>query len=164
MNFITIFVIFYIMWIILSGHFDIFHLTIGIICCGGVSFFAYRLWFKKNVSFKSLLKTIIQLIMYIPWLAYQIILANFHVAYLILHPKMPIEPEIIELKTFLKKDISLTTFGNSITLTPGTITCDIEQNKIYVHTLSKKAKESLMSGVMEKKIAKIYNENYIHNS
>ncbi|NIR13448.1 MAG: protein MnhE, partial [Desulfobacterales bacterium] len=64
-----------------------------------------------------------------PWHIYQIFLAGSYVAYLALHPRMSvlIDPHIIRFKTRLKKDLSLMTFGNSITLTPGTITVLIKE-------------------------------------
>lgn len=97
---------------------------------------------------------------YIFWLIYQIILANIHVTYLVLHPKMPIEPSLVSYRTKLKKDISLVTFANSITLTPGTITADIREGQYYVvHALSRKTAEDLMTGDMEKRVAHIFRED-----
>ena len=61
--------------------------------------------------------------------------ANFHVAYLVLHPKVPIKPGIVKIKTRVKKDSALTVLANSITLTPGTLTVDInpEEQELYIH-------------------------------
>ena len=61
--------------------------------------------------------------------------ANLHVAYIVLHPMLPIKPGIIKIKTKLKKDTSLTFLSNSITLTPGTLTIDIDPDKqnLYIH-------------------------------
>jgi multicomponent Na+:H+ antiporter subunit E len=72
---------------------------------------------------------------------------------------MPIDPKIIKFKTKLKKDISLVTFANSITLTPGTITADIREGDYYVHSLSKKVTDDLLSGEMENKVAHIFEED-----
>ena len=61
--------------------------------------------------------------------------ANLHVAYLVLHPQVPIEPGIVKVKTSLKRDSALTVLANSITLTPGTLTVDInpEEQELYIH-------------------------------
>ena len=61
--------------------------------------------------------------------------ANFHVAYLVLHPKVPIKPGIVKIKTNLKNETALTVLANSITLTPGTLTVDInpEEQELYIH-------------------------------
>jgi multicomponent Na+:H+ antiporter subunit E len=71
---------------------------------------------------------------------------------------MPIDPKIIRYKTRLKSDISLLTFANSITLTPGTITADIHEGEFYVHALSKKVADDFMTGKMEDKVAYIFEE------
>jgi len=72
---------------------------------------------------------------------------------------MPIDPQMIKFKTKLKKDISLTAFANSITLTPGTITADIREEEFYVHALSKKVADDLLSGEMENKVAHVFMED-----
>src|SRR4030042_3479462 len=64
-------------------------------------------------------------IIYIPIFFYYMFLANLDVLYRVVHPKMPIRPGIIKLKTKLKTDTSRTALANSITLTPGTLTVDI---------------------------------------
>ena len=97
-------------------------------------------------------------IVYIPWLIKQIFLANIHVASLVLHPKMPIEPQILTFKTKLESDISSVTLANSITLTPGTITIDIKDGVFYVHALSKKVADDLNAGEMEDRVAHIFME------
>jgi multicomponent Na+:H+ antiporter subunit E len=95
---------------------------------------------------------------YLPWLFYQIVMANLHVAKMVLHPKMPIEPRVIDFKTKLESNLALTTLGNSITLTPGTITVDIRDGKYFVHALTDKVAEDLLSGEMENRVASIYGE------
>ena len=100
----------------------------------------------------------IRFIKYIPWLLYQILLSNIHVAYLVLSPKLPIDPKMIRFKTKLKKEMSLAVFANSITLTPGTITADIKNGEFYVHALSKKVADDLLTGEMENKVAEIFED------
>ena len=97
---------------------------------------------------------------YIPWLLYQIFLANIHVMYLVLHPRMMelINPKIIRFDSRLKSDYSRTTFANSITLTPGTITVNVTVlGRFSVHCINTKAGEPL-PGEMEKRIAKVFRE------
>ncbi|MCF7885380.1 MAG: Na+/H+ antiporter subunit E [Candidatus Marinimicrobia bacterium] len=61
--------------------------------------------------------------------------ANLHVAYLVIHPQVPIKPGIVKIKTNLKDDTALTVLANSITLTPGTLTVDINpaEQELYIH-------------------------------
>lgn len=159
MRYIITFLILYVNWMIWSGKFDAFHLSLGGISCIIVTYTTHDLLFKRTqFSFRDIIE-VIRLFKYIPWLIYQIILANIHVASLVLNPKMPIDPKIIRFKTKLKKDISLTTFANSITLTPGTITADIVEGEYYVHALNKKVADDLLSGEMENKVAHVFMED-----
>lgn len=159
MRYIITFFILFLNWMIWSGKFDAFHLSLGGISCLLVTYTTHDLLFKRTkFSFKDGIE-VIRLLTYIPWLLYQIVLANIHVAYLVLNPKMPIDPKIISFKTKLKKDISLATFANSITLTPGTITADIREGEYYVHALSKKVADDLLTGEMENRVAHIFIED-----
>lgn len=81
-------------------------------------------------------------------------------AKLALHPRMPIQPSFITFRVKLKKGISLLTFGNSITLTPGTITADIRGGEYYiVHALDRKVADDLLTGEMEDRVAHIFEED-----
>lgn len=76
-------------------------------------------------------------ILYIPILFYYIILANIDVLYRIIHPKRPINPGIVKVKTDLKNTTARTVLANSITLTPGTLTVDIiDKGILYVHCIN----------------------------
>ncbi len=137
MSFIVTFMILFAFWILLSGRFDYFHLSMGIISCAIVAHASHDLLFK-DIRAKNRHIEFIRFIEYLPWLFYQIILANIHIAYLALHPRMLgiIDPHIIRFKTQLRKDLSFVTFANSITLTPGTITVLIKEGHYYVHAIS----------------------------
>lgn len=159
MAFTVTFVILFIFWILMSGYFDFFHIPLGIISCTLVAYISHDLLFK-DIKSKNKHIEVIRFIKYLHWLLYQIVLANLHVAYLALHPNMPklIDPHIIKFKTKLKKDMSLVTFANSITLTPGTITVLIKEGYYYVHAIDRFVAESL-PGDMEKRVGHIYMED-----
>ena len=79
-------------------------------------------------------------IVYVPVLFWYILLANFDVVYRVLHPKMPINPGIVKIKTRLKSESAITALANSITLTPGTLTVDLtDDGYLYVHWINVKA-------------------------
>ena len=59
--------------------------------------------------------------------------ANIDVAYRVLHPERPIKPGIVKIKTTLTTDIAKVFLANSITLTPGTMTCEIDGDFLYIH-------------------------------
>ncbi|MBN2091113.1 Na+/H+ antiporter subunit E [candidate division KSB1 bacterium] len=72
---------------------------------------------------------------------WEMIKANISVAYIVIHPLRPIKPGIIKIKSALTKDISMTILGNSITLTPGTFTVDLNPAKkeLYIHCITIKS-------------------------
>jgi len=69
---------------------------------------------------------------------YELVLANLSVARIVLSPSLPIRPGIIAYETKLKSDLALTSLANMITLTPGTLTLDISEDRrvLYIHTLN----------------------------
>lgn len=153
------FLILFSLWILLSGKFDLFHLSLGIISCIIITLISGDLLFPESKT-KGLIRSWLCFLRYIPWLLYQIILANLHILYLVFHPRMMelIDPEIITFQSKLKKELSLVTFANSITLTPGTITVYVSvDGDFHVHSIDKKSAEPL-PGEMESKVARAFGE------
>ena len=156
---LTFFILFG-LWIIFSGRFDGFHLTLGLISCAIVSVFCRDFLFSTPTPGSGTFLLWLRFLDYIPWLLYQILLANLHVLYLVLHPRMMerIDPHIIEFDSRLKSDYSRTTFADSITLTPGTITVNVtELGRYFVHCIDSHSGESL-PGEMETRIARVFKE------
>ena len=146
----------FVFWLFLSGHYDIFHVTIGILCCAGVSYVSTDLLFHYKADKKRPF-IVIEFFLYTFWLLFQIIIANLQVARLVLSPKLKIDPRIIVYKSkYLKGDVPKATYGNSITLTPGTVTLDIHGHDFYVHALTPAFAKALKTGTMERKVAHIY--------
>ncbi len=162
---VVTFVIMYVFWLLISAclwaHHGIDYIRVvgGIICAGIVTAFSHkhRLFFtgrEENVLIKTM-----RFMLYAPWLLWQIALANFDVAYRVLHPEMPINPQVIEFDTTLTGDISRTTLANSITLTPGTITIEVKGSRFRVHAIADKPAEALMvDQTMQKKVAHVFME------
>jgi multicomponent Na+:H+ antiporter subunit E len=160
MKYIVTFIIFFTFWVIWSGLFDAWHLSLGVISCILVTYVSHDLLFGKEKLSTKDIPIAIRFIKYIPWLFYQVVLSNIHVAKLALHPRMKdiIDPHIIRFKTKLKGDLSLVTFANSITLTPGTITVLIREEFFFVHAIDTFVAESL-PGEMEDRVNHIFKED-----
>ncbi len=159
-RFVLTFIIMFGFWLLFSGRFDLFHLTLGFISCSIVSIVSSRLLFPEITPLPLLLKCWLKFAGYIPWLFTQIFLANLHLLYLTFHPKMNtlINPKIIKFNSKLKSNVSRTTFANSITLTPGTITVYANvMGSFVVHCIDNKSGQEL-PGKMEEKIAKVFDE------
>jgi multicomponent Na+:H+ antiporter subunit E len=157
--FVLTFVIMFLVWIILSGKFDIFHLSLGLISCAIVSYLSSDLLFSSP-QIKGFVSQSVQFVKYIPWLMVEIFKANLHVTYLVFHPRMMelIDPRIVKFRSELKSDLALVTFANSITLTPGTITVSVSiDGDFKVHAIDKASGDPL-PGEMETRIAKAFGE------
>ena len=147
-------------WIVLSGQFDAFHLSLGLISCLLVAYFSSDLlfggspsWARADLPFRFAL--------YLPWLFLQIILANWHVLKLCFWPRLGerIDPRLVRFKSFLKKDLSLVTLANSITLTPGTITVRVgNDGEFIVHAIDSKSADLSALLDMERKVARAFRE------
>ena len=156
MRYIYTFLIMFGFWILLSGKFDLFHMTLGVISSALVSALSGDILIhdtRKN----DRLAVAFRFICYIPWLLYQIVLSTIHVAYLALHPKMlrRIDPTIVTFRTKLKSNVAQVALANSITLTPGTITIRVVDGVFYVHAISRKAAAGL-PGEMEDRLARVF--------
>ncbi|MCK4728775.1 MAG: Na+/H+ antiporter subunit E [Desulfobacterales bacterium] len=148
-----------VLWVLLSGKFDPFHMSMGLISCAIVSFLSADLLFPSP-KIEGLISQWVRFGIYIPWLMLEIIKANLHVTYLVFHPRMMdlIDPQIVKFRSKLKGDMALVTFANSITLTPGTITVDISLDGDFkVHAIDKASGEPL-PGEMEARVAKTFGE------
>jgi len=153
------FIISFGLWLVLSGKFDPFHMTLGLISCAIISLFSSDLLFPEGIP-QGLLSKSIGFVCYIPWLLYQIFLANLHVLYLSLHPRLleKINPQVIRFQSRLKSEISIVTFANSITLTPGTITLFLSMDgEFKVHAIDDQS-ASALPGEMETRIARAFRE------
>ena len=155
-HFIATYLIVLAFWLLLSAHFDKFHVGAGIVSALVVAYASHDLLFTGTGN-HSLTKTV-RFITYLPWLIYQIVLANIDVAKRALSPGMPIDPRVVTFKTMLKSDVARTALANSITLTPGTVTIDIVDDVFYVHAIAKEPADDLLEGAMERRIAHIFME------
>lgn len=140
-------------WVVMSGMFDAFHFSLGVICCLLVAHFSSSLLFLDHD--RPWVREMIGLIIYFPWLVWQILIANFQVAYIILHPRMleKIDPHLFRFKSKLTRPMSKVAMAQSITLTPGTITVNIHEDEFTVYALTSEAAESL-PGDMEERVAR----------
>lgn len=157
--FIITFLVMMCMWIIFSGKFDSFHLSLGVISCLIVAYLSSD-QLITDTTFRKIPVIWGGFILYFPWLLWQIVLANIHVLKLVYNPDMmqKINPQLIHFKSRLKVDMALVTFANSITLTPGTITVSLSVlGDFTVHAIDNPSAEPL-PGEMEDRSGRIFGE------
>ena len=135
------FIISFVLWILLTwpfadGKADVQVLVAGFIASVIVAVMFHELLPKEHHIFVSPVR-IFWFLVYIPVFFYYVIKANLDVVYRALHPKMPIKPGIVKIKTNLKTDSAITALANSITLTPGTLTVDLtDDGYLYIHWIN----------------------------
>lgn len=93
-----------------------------------------------KVDFKLPIRLLVFIFVYVPVFVYQLVLANLDVARRVLSPKIPLNPGFVKIKTDLKGDFAKLTLANSITLTPGTLSIDVDGDDMYIHTVDVKGK------------------------
>lgn len=141
---IVLFFVALFVWVFLNWPPDWQHLIIGIFIAAFVTFITGDLFIQRPHVLKHPLRYWYFFAHYLPTFLWECIKANLDVAYRVIHPGLPINPGIIKVKTQLKSDTALTFLANSITLTPGTLSVDIDKDNglLYIHWIDVKAKDT----------------------
>ena len=140
------FVLAFIIWMLLTWQFDAQVIIAGLIVSVIVALLFHEILPKEYRVFISPVR-VFWVLVYLPVFFYYVIKANFDVVYRALHPKMPIKPGIVKIKTILKTESGITALANSITLTPGTLTVDLtddgdpasRETFLYIHWINVKS-------------------------
>tara|TARA_B100001167_G_C16630532_1_gene239295 strand:- start:35 stop:508 length:474 start_codon:yes stop_codon:yes gene_type:complete len=138
-------------WLLWSGHFEPILLGFGVFSCVFVTFLNKKMERYEGVSHENRLG--LRWIGYGPWLLWEIAKANWDVARIILKPSLPIKPRLMRIRASQKTDLAKVIYANSITLTPGTITLDVRDDKFLVHALSDEAAADLDTGEMDRRVS-----------
>lgn len=159
MRYVTVFILSMIFWLMLTFEFTIPNLIVGAVSSLLTSVFFTR-FFVKNVYKLFQPKRYFWFFVYLFVFIWECIKANIDVAYRVLHPKMPIRPGIVKVRTTLKSDLAKMLLANSITMTPGTISVDIIDEYLYIHWIYIKSEDpevytGIITGAFEKYIKRI---------
>lgn len=145
----------------MSGKFDLIYLVYGVFSVSSVMYINYKL--KMHRFFDDDMDDLSQVrfgvsFLYVFWMIYQIVLAGFHVLTVIIRPKMPIETAMLSFKADLPSAHAKMVLGNSITLTPGTLTVDIEGDTFTVHALDKDSYQGIVTDEMPRKVLQLFSK------
>jgi multicomponent Na+:H+ antiporter subunit E len=138
----------FLFWLLLSGMFVPFLLAAGLGSAIAVVLFTRRLDIIAGEAAPTYLNWF-KFLAYCPWLIKEIMIAAWDVTKRILHPKMPISPTMVEFIPSQTTDTGLVIHANSITLTPGTISVEVEPGRFLVHALSREGGASLAGSEMD---------------
>ncbi len=131
-KFLFTILVFFGLWLIFTGSFSPGELFAGLATAIIVAYLVYDKFTAKGFENLSP-KRVWYFLLYLPFFFLEVIKSNIDVAYRVLHPKMPIKPGIVAIRTTLKGDIGKLILANSITLTPGTFTLDIIDDTYLIH-------------------------------
>ena len=137
-------------WLLLSGMFVPFLLAAGVGSAIAVSWLAGRM---DDVAHQPQAPSLrwSAFFTYWPWLIKEIIVAAWDVAKRILHPRLPISPTLVEFVPTQTTEMGLTIHANSITLTPGTISVEVEPGRFLVHALTSEGGAGLAGSEMDRR-------------
>ena len=137
-------------WLLLSGMFEPFLIAAGLGSAIAVAWFAGRMDdLAQQPRMPGLRWSVF--FSYWPWLIKEIIVAAWDVARRILHPRLPISPTLVEFVPTQTTEMGLTIHANSITLTPGTISVEVEPGRFLVHALTHEAGAGLAGSEMDRR-------------
>ncbi|MDP3386032.1 MAG: Na+/H+ antiporter subunit E [Eubacteriales bacterium] len=142
-------------WLVLSPRISVESISIGLLASFMVTYFSKSyITDEGELSFFSV-GNVKNVITYILRLLLEIVKSNIDVAKIVLSPTMPISPQFVRVPVKPQKDFYKVLYGNSITLTPGTLTVDIVDGEYIVHALTDGAAEDLKNSIIEKHILSI---------
>jgi multicomponent Na+:H+ antiporter subunit E len=153
---ISLGLVLYVVWLLLSGHFEPLLLGLGVLSCVVVVLITRRMDVVDREGHPIHLARGAST--YWPWLLWEIVKSNIDVAKRVLDPSLRISPTLIRLTPTQKSDLGLVIYANSITLTPGTITVDLEPGSLLVHAIAREGAESLEAGDMDRRVTRMMAE------
>ena len=146
-SFILFFILFS-LWLLMSGHYNVLIVSLGIISCAFCVYVSKR---GKLIDDEGLpIFFMPRLLNYLIWLFKEILKSNLSTAKVIINGK--VEPETFTVKTSQVTDVAQVTYANSITLTPGTVTTKIQKGVFEVHALNSDFGNDVRTNEMDKKV------------
>lgn len=138
-------------WLLWSGFFKPLLLGLGAFSCLLVVYLSNRMHlFDKDVY---ALRLSLSVFRFWAWLAGEIVRSSLEVSRAVLSPSLPISPTLVEIESGSSDPVDLAILGNSIILTPGTLTLNIEGRRLIVHALTRQGAEALVAGEMNRRVS-----------
>jgi multicomponent Na+:H+ antiporter subunit E len=155
-RFVTLFVITYGFYLVLGDPTYPFDLVTGAVTGLIVAITLSHVTFSRSPTLKQSPIRTLRFALYVPYLLFEIVKANVAVAIVILRPSMPIEPRMTRVRVTVWGGLPLMALANSITLTPGTLTVQGNDQNLVVHTLIPGAREDLFDGSLERAVRFVF--------
>jgi multicomponent Na+:H+ antiporter subunit E len=144
-----------------------FDLATGLVSALVVAGVLGRVTFERSPSVETL-GSLARSVFFLPRLLAAVVRANLALAAVVLDPRLPIDPAVVRVPA-PEGTVARALLANSITLTPGTLTVDVTDDELVVHTLTAASRADLESGSLRRAVdavcgasssgAKVSNEN-----
>jgi len=138
------------LWWILSGYTKILLISLGVVSVLFTAAIAFRMNVVDEESHPLHLS--LKLVRYWIYLLGQIIVSNLQMIRIILSPRPDIDPSIVRVRMRQQTELGKVVLGNSVTLTPGTVTLEIDGDIIEAHAINKTAAEGVEQGGMDQRV------------
>ena len=152
MRFAVVALVLFGLWLAFSGIYTPLLLGLGVLSSLLTTWIAFRMGLITDERDRAWLRPL-RCVAYMPWLAWQVAKANADVALRILRPSKGISPTVIKVRASQHSDVGRTVYANSITLTPGTISIDVQGDEITVHALSREGADDIEGGAMDARVS-----------
>lgn len=149
------------LWLVFSGKFDLLHAGFGAFSIALILWRTNRFVVSKRRPQESEALAAIRpfkFVAYVAWLVKEIVVANVDIAKIVLKRDMPIDPALVRFECALGTDLARVMLGNSITLTPGTLTVEIDGSRFLVHGISADGATGPVIDEMQRKLAAMFGE------
>ena len=140
-------------WVLWSGFLTPLLLGLGAASCALVLYLATRMGFFQREIYP--LHLLPRLPAYWFWLIREIVRSNIDVARIVLDPKLPISPTVVEFDASTRNPVGLAILGNSITLTPGSLTLDVHRGRLRVHCVTRATADDVLTGEADRRVARL---------
>lgn len=137
-------------WLLWSGLYKPLLLGLGVFSSILVVYLSHRLRLFDEPMFE--LRYLSRLARFWVWLSGEILKSSLHVTRVVLSPKPPISPTVADFDSRCERPLDQAVLGNSITLTPGTLTLQITDGHFVVHALTKSGAQDIISGEMDRRV------------
>ncbi len=138
-------------WVLWSGYLKPLLLGLGVLSCLLTVWIVRRMGYFDDETFAFHYDW--RLLGFWGWLGLEVVKSSIEVARVVLRPRIDVEPRLVDVDGRELGPVDLAVLGNSITLTPGTLTLDAHEGRLLVHALTADGAAALQSGEMLRRVA-----------
>lgn len=140
-------------WVLWSGNLKPLLLGLGAFSCALTILVVRRMGYFHDETFAFNYGW--RLLKFWAWLGREVVLSSLEVARIVLSRRIEVEPQVVDIDGTALQPVDLAVLGNSITLTPGTLTLDVHEGRLLVHALTGNGADGLRKGEMQRRVAEL---------